>query len=277
MAYLNVGEENSAPIDLYYEDHGAGTPVVLIHGYPLSSQSWEKQVTTLLNAGYRVISYDRRGFGNSSRPACGYDYETFTRDLHTLMTRLDLRDTVLIGFAMGTGEVTRYLGTCDSSRVSKAVLIAPLPPFLLKTPDNPEGIPGAVFDRMMEAVVADRAAYTKAFLDDYYNVDVLGGMLVSEHALRMNWNVAVGASATGTLDCIRSWLTDFRDDLPKIDVPTLVIQGDQDRILPFKATGKRLPGLINDAQFVVIEGGPHGIRWTHAEEVNQALLDFLGR
>lgn len=277
MAYLHVGEENSGPIDLYYEDHGSGTPIILIHGYPLSSQSWEKQVPALLNAGYRVIAYDRRGFGKSSQPAYGYDYTTFTRDLHILMTTLDLREAVLIGFAMGTGEVTRYLVTYGAERISKAVLIAPLQPFLLKTPDNPVGICGAVFDTMMDAIVADRAAYLKTLLDDYYNVDVLGGIRVSDQAFQMNWIIALDASAKGTLDCIRSWLTDFRGDLPKIDVPTLVVQGDQDRILPFNATGKRLPGLIKNTQFVTIEGGPHGIRWTHAEEVNQALLDFLGR
>lgn len=277
MAYLHVGAENSGPIDLYYEDHGAGTPVVLIHGYPLGSQAWEKQVPILLNAGFRVITYDRRGFGGSSKPTFGYDYDTFARDLHILMTTLDLRDAVLIGFAMGTGEVVRYLGTRGSSRVSKAVLIAPLPPYLLKTPDNPQGVDGNIFDRMMEAVSTDRAAYMTAFLDGYYNVDVLGGIRVSEQRLQLSWNVAVGASAKGTLDCVRSWLTDFRNELPKIDVPTLVVQGDQDRIYPFNATGRRLPGLIKDAQFVVIEGGPHAICWTHAEEVNQALLDFLGR
>lgn len=277
MAYLHVGEENSGPIDLYYEDHGAGTPVVLIHGYPLSSHVWEKQALILLNAGYRVIAYDRRGFGNSSHPAVGYDYDTFARDLHTLMATLDLRDTVLIGFAMGTGEVTRYLATYGSKRISKAVMLAPLPPFLLKTPDNPEGVNGAVFDRMMRAIVADRPAYMKAFLDDYYNVNVLGGIRVSEQRLQLSWNIAVGASATGTLECVRSWLTDFRDDLLRIDVPTLVIQGDQDRIFPFNVTGKRLPGLIKDARFVVIEGGPHAIGWTHAEEVNLTLLDFLDR
>jgi non-heme chloroperoxidase len=277
VAYLHVGEENSGSIDLYYEDHGAGTPVVLIHGYLLSSQSWEKQVPILLYAGYRVIAYDRRGFGKSSQPACGYDYATLTRDLRLLMTTLDLRNAVLIGFAMGSGEVIRYLATYGSERISKAILIAPLQPFLLKTPDNPEGICGAVFDRMMDAIVEDRPACMKTLLDDYYNVDVLGGIRVSDQALQMNWNVAIDASATGSLDCIRSWLTDFRDDLPKIDVPILVVQGDQDRILPYSATGKRLPGLIKGAQFVVIEGGPHGIRWTHAEEVNQALLDFLGR
>ena len=277
VAYITVGEENSASINLYYEDHGSGTPVVLIHGFPLSGHSWEKQVPILLNAGFRVIAYDRRGFGDSSQPAFGYDYDTFAHDLHTLMTTLDLRDTVLVGCAMGTGEVVRYLATYGSARVSKAILLAPLPPFLLKMADNPAGVNGSVFDNIRKAIVADRPAYLKAFLDECYNVDVLGGIRVSDETLHLSWTVAVGASATGTLECVAAWLTDFRADLPKIDVPTLVVHGDQDRILPIDATGKRLPALIKDVRFEVIAGGPHAIAWTHAEEVNQALLDFLER
>ncbi len=277
MGYIPVGTENSDSINLHYEDHGAGTPVVLIHGYPLSGQSWEKQLSVLLNAGYRVITYDRRGFGESSQPTVGYDYDTFAHDLHILMTWLDLRDAALVGHCMGTGEVTRYLGAYGSERVRKTALLAPLPPYLLRTADNPEGVRQSVFDGIMKAIVANRPAYMKAFLDDCYNVDVLGDSRVSEQDVQLSWTVAVGASAKGTLDCVSSWLTDFRQDLPKIEVPTLVVQGDQDRIFPINATGKRLPALIKDAQFVFIEGGPHAIIWTHAEEVNRALLDFLGR
>ncbi len=277
MPYVSVGKENSGSIDLYYEDHGAGKPVVLIHGFPLSGHSWEKQTPVLLHAGYRVITYDRRGFGDSSQPTTGYDYDTFAADLNALMTKLDLRDVVLVGFSMGTGEVARYLGAYGSERVSKAVLLSPIPPFLLKTADNPEGVDGSVFDGIMKAIVADRPSYLSAFFSQFYNVDVLGGTRISDDAVRLSWNVAAGASATATLQCVPSWLTDFRPDLKKFDVPTLVVQGDQDRILPIASTGKRLPALIKDAQFVVIEGGPHAIGWTHAEEVNRALLDFLGK
>jgi non-heme chloroperoxidase len=284
MPYVTVGKENSASIDIYYEDFGAGQPVVLIHGFPLSGHSWEKQVRVLLEAGYRVITYDRRGFGDSSQPSFGYDYDTFAADLNMLLTELDLRDVVLVGFSMGTGEVTRYLGKYGSERVSKAVLMAPVPPFLLKTDDNPEGVDRSVFDGIMKSIVEDRPAYLSAFLKDFFNVDVFLGDSealpaergrISNDAIQMSWNVAVGASAKGTLDCVPSWLTDFRDDLPRINVPTLIIQGDADRILPIHSTGARLPKLIKDSRLVVIPGGPHAINWTHAEQVNPVLVDFL--
>ncbi|MBD2534207.1 alpha/beta hydrolase [Nostoc flagelliforme FACHB-838] len=275
MPYITVGQENSGNIDIYYEDIGAGQPVVLIHGFPLSGHSWEKQVGVLLKAGYRIVTYDRRGFGDSSQPSFGYDYDTFAADLNTLLTELDLRDTVLVGFSMGTGEVTRYLGKYGSERVSKAVLMAPVPPFLLKTDDNPEGVDRSVFDGIMKSIVDDRPAYLSTFFKDFYNVDMFLGTRISDDAIRLSWNVAAGASAKGTLDCVPSWLTDFRDDLPCIDVPTLIVQGDADRILPHHSTGARLPKLIKDSRLVVIPGGPHAINWTHADQVNSVLLDFL--
>ncbi|WP_331082479.1 alpha/beta hydrolase [Actinophytocola sp.] len=275
MPHVTVGRENSADIELYYEDLGSGSPVLLIHGYPLSGHSWEKQVPPLLAAGHRVITYDRRGFGDSSQPSGGYDYDTFTADLTTLIETLDLRDLTLVGFSMGTGEVTRYLGTHGSARVRKAVLLAPIPPFLLKTDDNPEGVDRAVFDGIEAAIVADRPAYLKAFLDDFYNVDKLGGTRISDQAWQLSWNVAAGASVIATLACVSTWLTDFRDDVSKIDVPTLVVQGDEDRILPIDATGRRLAALLKDVRFVEIPGGPHNIGWTHSDEVNAALLDFV--
>ena len=275
MPYVTVGKENSGSIDIYYEDHGAGQPIVLIHGFPLNGHSWEKQVAVLLEAGYRVITYDRRGFGNSSQPSFGYDYDTFAADLNRLMTELDLRDTVLVGFSMGTGEVTRYLGKYGSERVSKAVLMAPVPPFLLKTDDNPEGVDRSVYDEIMKSIVEDRPAYLSEFLKDFYNADVLLGERISNEAIEMSWNIAVGASAKGTLDCVPSWLTDFRDDLPRIDVPTLIIHGDADRLLPLDSTAARLPKLIKDSRLVLISGGPHAINWTHAAQVNPVLLDFL--
>jgi pimeloyl-ACP methyl ester carboxylesterase len=275
MPHITVGQENSGPIELYYEDHGTGAPVVLIHGYPLSSRAWDKQVPVLLEAGHRVITYDRRGFGASSQPASGYDYDTFAADLDSLLAALDLTDVTLVGHSMGTGEVTRYLGTYGSARITRGVLVSPIPPFLLHTDDNPEGLPGTLFDGFAQAAGADTPAWMKGFLDNFYNMDVLGGTLVSEQAFQASWNVATAASAAAAVACIPTWVTDFRADLAKIDVPVLVIQGDADRILPFPNTGQRLPGLIKDMQLVVIEGGPHAIAWTHAGQVNTALLSFL--
>ncbi|GAA4576823.1 alpha/beta fold hydrolase [Planotetraspora kaengkrachanensis] len=275
MPKVVVGQENGSDIEIYYEDNGTGVPVVLIHGYPLNGHSWEKQQRVLLAAGYRVITYDRRGFGQSSHPTVGYDYDTFAADLNTLLDALDLGSVVLVGFSMGTGEVTRYIGTYGTARVKKAALLGAIPPFLLKTDDNPEGVDGAVFEGIQKAIVADRFAYLKDFLDNFYNVDVLGGTRISDQAWQGSFNVAAGASAYATYACVGSWLTDFRDDLPKFDVPTLVVHGDADRILPFEATAARLPGLIKDLRFVKVEGGPHNIAWTHPEEVNEALLAFL--
>ena len=275
MPYVTVGKENSGNIDLYYEDHGAGRPVVLIHGWPLSSKSWEKQVPALIDAGYRVVAYDRRGFGNSAKPAFGYDYDTLAEDLHKLMTELDLTGATLVGFSMGGGEVARYLGTYGSDRVDSAVFISAIPPFLLKTAENPEGVDGSVFDGIMESIIADRPAFLSGFFSEFYNVDVLGGDRISDEVVRFSWNIAATASPRGTLDSVSAWLTDFRGDLRSIDVPVLVIHGDADRIVPFTASGKRIPGLIRESRLVVVEGGPHGIIWTHAGRVNRELLDFL--
>jgi non-heme chloroperoxidase len=277
MPYMNIGEENSGTIDLYYEDHGTGQPVVLIHGWPLSGRSWEKQVSALLDAGYRVITYDRRGFGDSSKPTFGYDYDTFAADLHKLMMTLDLRDAALVGFSMGGGEVARYLGTHGSQRVSKTVFMAAIPPFLLRTSENPGGVDGSVFEGIKNAIAVDRPAFLSKFLADFYNVAILGGKRISDEVVRLSWNIAAGASPKGTLDCVQAWLTDFRQDLARIDVPTLVVHGDADRILPLAATGKRTPEFVKGSKLVVVEGGPHGLNWTHAEEVNRALLDFLGQ
>jgi len=275
MPRLTVGTENGAPIDIHYEDHGSGDPVVLIHGYPLDGNSWERQERELLASGYRVISYDRRGFGRSSQPTVGYDYDTFAADLKTLLEHLDLQDAILVGFSMGTGEVTRYLGTYGSERVRKAALLGALPPFLLKTDDNPEGVDGEVFEQIKAAIVKDRYAYFKDFFDNFYNVDKLMPERISEQAWQANFGVAAGASPFATYACVDTWLTDFRDDLPKIDVPVLVVHGTEDRILPFEATAARLPALIDDVRLVAVEGGPHNIAWTHPDEVNRALLEFV--
>ena len=276
MPYITVGKENSGDIELYYEDHGSGQPVVLIHGYPLSGTSWERQVPALLEAGYRVVTYDRRGFGKSSQPATGYNYDTFAEDLHKLITRLKLQDFTLVGFSMGGGEVARYIGKYGPIGVSKAVFISGVPPYLLKTADNPEGVDGSVFSGIQKAVAADRYAFFSAFFQNFYNTDTLLPNRISEQAIQASWNVAVGSSATASFACVSAWHEDFRKDLARIDVPTLVIQGDPDRILPVAATGLRTAKLIKGARQVIVKDGPHAITWTHAEEVNGALLAFLG-
>jgi non-heme chloroperoxidase len=273
---LIVGSENDVAIAIHYEDHGSGQPVVLIHGYPLNGNSWERQERELLAQGYRVISYDRRGFGRSSQPTVGYDYDTFAADLNALLEHLDLKDVVLVGFSMGTGEVTRYLGSYGSARVRKAALLGAIPPYLRKTDDNPEGVDGAVFDQIKAAIATDRYAWFKDFLDNFYNTDKLMPERISEQAWQASFNVAAGASPFASYACVDTWLTDFRADLPKIDVPVLVIHGTDDRILPFEATAARLPDLIDDVKLVAVEGGPHNIAWTHPNDVNGALLDFIG-
>jgi non-heme chloroperoxidase len=275
MPRVQVGTENSAPIEIHYEDHGSGTPIVLVHGYPLDGNSWERQEAALLPAGYRAISYDRRGFGRSSQPTVGYDYDTFAADLNALLDHLGLDEVALAGFSMGTGEVTRYIGTYGTGRVSKALLFGVIPPFLLKTDDNPEGVDGQVFEDIKAAIVKDRYAYFKDFFDNFYNVDKLAPDRIGEQALQASFNVAAGASPYASLACVDSWLEDFRDDVAKFDVPTLVVHGTEDRILPFDATAARLPDLIEDLELVKVEGGPHNIGWTHPDEVNSALLDFL--
>src|ERR1700756_1319244 len=277
MPYVTVGKENSGDIQLYYEDHGSGDPVVLIHGYPLSGASWEKQVSALLSAGRRVITYDRRGFGKSSQPTTGYNYDTFAEDLQKVVTHLNLQNFALVGFSMGGGEVARYIGKYGSKGVSHAVFISSVPPFLLKTSDNPDGVDASVFEGIKKAVAADRYAFFTAFFKDFYNTDVNLGKRVSEEAVQASWNTAAIASAYASLACVPTWHEDFRKDVAKIDVPTLVIHGDADRIVPFSASGSRTAKLINGAELVVIKDGPHNVAWTHADEVNSALTNFLAK
>ena len=275
MSYVTVGIENDAAIEVHFEDHGSGHPIVLIHGYPLNGNSWERQERELLANGYRVITYDRRGFGKSSQPTVGYDYDTFASDLKALIEHVDLSDVVLVGFSMGTGEVVRYLATYGSERVRKAVLLGTIAPFVLKTDNNPEGVDGAVFDGIKAAVANDRYAFFEGFFNNFYNVDALGGTRISDRAWQASFNVAVGSSPFASYACVDTWLTDFRADLPKIDVPVLVMHGTADRILPFESTAARLPALIADCKLVPVEGGPHNIGWTFPDEVNGALLTFL--
>jgi non-heme chloroperoxidase len=275
MSHITVGHENSVEINLHYTDRGTGRPVVLIHGYPLDGGSWEKQEDRLLDAGYRVITYDRRGFGASSKPAAGYDYDTFADDLDKVLTALDLRDVVLVGFSMGTGEVARYLARHGSARVAKAVFLASLEPYLIKTADNPTGVDQSVFDGILATARKDRYAWFTQFYNDFYNLDENLGSRISEEAVRNSWNVAAGAGAMASWAVVPTWGTDFRGDIDKVDVPALIVHGTHDRILPIDATGREFTKRLPNARYVEIDGAPHGMLWTHGDEVSDLLVEFL--
>jgi non-heme chloroperoxidase len=275
MAYVTVGMENSEPIELYYEDHGSGSPVVLIHGFPLNGRAWERQERALIGQGRRVITYDRRGFGKSGRPTTGYDYDTFAGDLDLLVKTLDLRDFDLAGHSMGGGEIARYLGKFGTERVRKAAIISGIPPFLLKTQETPTGVPQEVFDQIAGGVTADRFAFFTQWNKDFYNTDQYLGSRVSAEFVQDSWYTAVSASPAGTIACVPTWHTDFRADLRKIDIPVLVLHGTQDRVLPIEACGPRTHELIKGSEYKAIEGAPHGLCWTHADEVNAELLRFF--
>jgi len=275
MPYIQIGEENGSELDLYFEDRGSGQPVVLIHGWPLSGASWERQAAALLAAGYRVITYDRRGFGRSSQPGDGYDYDTLARDMYELIEALDLTNVTLVGFSMGGGEVARYMRKYnDIGRVTKCCFMASIAPALRKSGSNPEGVDPGVFEGIKQGIETDRYTFLEGFLQNFYNADVLP-KLISQAAIHASFNVGAGSSYQGFLACVDAWLEDFRDDVASIKVPTLVIHGDADRILPIAATGERMPKLIPGAQLHVVKDGPHGLNWTHAAEVNTALLKFL--
>jgi non-heme chloroperoxidase len=275
MAYFTVGEENSMSIGLYYEDHGSGRPVVLIHGFPLSGRAWERQERALLAAGHRVITYDRRGFGKSSQPTIGYDYDTFTADLNRLVTMLDLRDFDLAGHSMGGGEVAHYLGTYGSERVRRAAIVSGIPPYLPKAPDNPEGVPQEVLEKTVAGLTLDRFAFYTQWNMDFYNLDGMPSSRVSQQVVQDSWNTAVSASPAGAIASVPSWCTDFRGDLKKIDIPVLVLHGTEDRVLPIKACGPRTHEMISSSEYMPIEGAPHGLCWTHANEVNDQLVRFF--
>jgi non-heme chloroperoxidase len=275
MATVTVGTENTTDIELYYEDHGTGQPVVLIHGYPLDGHSWERQTAALADAGYRVITYDRRGFGRSSKVMTGNDYDTYAADLDVLLRTLDLQDAVLVGFSMGSGEVARYLGTHGSDRVAKAAFLASLQPFLLQTDDNPNGVPQDVFDGIQAAARGDRYAWFETFFADFFNTDENLGSRLTEAALRANWVTAIGSAPASAYAVVPTWVTDFRADVDKIDVPALILHGTADRILPIDATARAFHQRLPQATYVEIDGAPHGLLLTHAEEVNNALLSFL--
>lgn len=280
MGTITVGTENSTPIELYYEDHGSGQPVVLIHGYPLNGHSWERQTRELLAAGYRVITYDRRGFGGSSKVHAGYDYDTFAADLNTVLETLDLTDVVLVGFSMGTGELARYVGTYGHKRIAKLAFLASLEPFLVQRDDNPEGVPQEVFDGISEAARGDRYAWYTQFFSDFYNLDENLGTRISQEVVTGSWNVATASAPVAAYAVVPTWIEDFRSDVDAVresGKPTLILHGTADNILPIDATARRFSKLVPDAQYVEIEGAPHGLLWTHADEVNEALAAFLAR
>jgi pimeloyl-ACP methyl ester carboxylesterase len=278
MSTITVGTQNSTDIELHYEDQGEGQPVVLIHGYPLDGNSWEKQTAVLLESGYRVITYDRRGFGQSSKAAAGYDYDTFAADLNTLLSELDLNDVILVGFSMGTGEIARYIKTYGAGRVTKMAFLASLEPFVLRTQDNPEGVPQENFDGIVAAAKADRYSWFTGFYENFYNLDQNLGTRISDEVVRASWNTAVGSAPVAAYAVVPSWLEDFREDVQAVKdaaKPTLILHGTEDRILPIDVTGRRFSALVPDAQYVEIDGAPHGLLWTHADEVNTALAKFL--
>lgn len=280
MAFITVGQENSTPVELYYEDQGAGQPVVLIHGYPLNGHSWEKQTRELLAAGYRVITYDRRGFGRSSKVGSGYSYDTFAADLNTVLETLELSDVILVGFSMGTGELARYVARYGHERVAKLAFLASLEPFLVQRDDNPEGVPQDVFDGIAAAAKGDRYAWYTQFFKDFYNLDENLGSRISQEAVTGSWNVAIGSAPVAAYAVVPTWIEDFRSDVDAVRAagkPTLILHGTKDNILPIDATARRFHEAVPDADYVEVEGAPHGLLWTHADEVNDALMEFLRR
>lgn len=280
MGYITVGQENSTSIELYYEDQGSGQPVVLIHGYPLNGHSWERQTRELLDAGYRVITYDRRGFGQSSKVGTGYDYDTFAADLNTVLETLDLRDVVLIGFSMGTGELARYVSRYGHGRVAKLAFLASLEPFLVARDDNPEGVPQEVFDGIAAAAKGDRYAWFTQFYNDFYNLDENLGSRISQEVVTANWNLSVTSAPVAAYAVVPAWIEDFRADVDAVrdaGKPTLILHGTKDNILPIDATARRFHQAVPAADYIEVEGAPHGLLWTHADEVNAALTAFLAK
>ncbi|MGY1455403.1 alpha/beta fold hydrolase [Streptomyces sp. SS8] len=280
MGYVKVGSENTTDIELYYEDQGSGQPVVLIHGYPLDGHSWELQTRELLAAGYRVITYDRRGFGQSSKVGEGYDYDTFAADLNTLLETLDLRDVILVGFSMGTGELARYVKTYGHERIAKLAFLASLEPFLVQTDDNPGGVPRSVFEGIEEAARADRYAWYTQFFKDFYNLDENLGSRVSQEAVDAGWNTATSSAPVAAYAVVPAWIEDFREDVAAVRAagkPSLILHGTADNILPVDSTGRPFHKAFPEAEYVEVDGAPHGLLWTHATEVNEALLAFVGK
>lgn len=273
MGYITVGQQNSTPVELYYEDHGAGQPVVLIHGYPLNGASWERQTREIVKAGYRVITYDRRGFGNSSKVTSGYDYDTFASDLDKVLTALDLTDVILVGFSMGTGELARYARLFGTERVAKFAFLASLEPGMLG-----QGVPQSVFDGIDEAARKDRFAWFTEFYKNFYNLDENLGSRISQEAVTASWNTATQSAPDAAYLVVPTWVEDFTEDVAAVQAsgkPSLIAHGTADNILPIDPTGRAFHAAFPEAEYAEIEGAPHGMLWTHADEVNAVLLPFI--
>jgi pimeloyl-ACP methyl ester carboxylesterase len=275
MPFINSVQNKSDAVKIYYEDLGVGKPVVFIHGWPLSGSMWEYQVTQLPQHGLRCIIYDRRGFGKSDRPFTGYDYNTLAGDLKSLLDELNINDVTLVGFSMGGGEIAKYFSLYNGKRISKVVLISAVVPYLLKTPDNPDGVPQEHFDKNRKAITADRPTFLEGFNKDFYGVGPANHP-VTDAYLANSLNKAMDASPIATIECAKSFSsTDFRQDIKKINVPTLIIHGDKDKTVPIKLTGEQSAKLISGAIFKVYEGAPHGLWFTEKEKLNQDLIDFI--
>lgn len=276
MNYISTTcKEKGKKIKLAYQDFGEGQPILFIHGWPLSQRMWEHQISFFVNAGYRIITYDRRGFGESDQPWNGYDYDTFASDLNDVINSLSLENIILVGFSMGGGEVARYIGNYGTTKLAKAVLLGSVVPFLLETEDNPNGVDGSVFDGMKQGIASDRADFFQGFGRNFVNIEANKDR-VSEAQVLLNWHIACSASRKGTLNCVDAFgKTDFRKDCEAFDIPTLILHGDDDGIVPKEVSSEKAVNFIKDASLQLISGGPHAFYTTHHAEVNQAILDFI--
>lgn len=275
MPYFEVQHNNETPVRLHYHDYGKGRPVVLLHGWPLSSDMWEYQLPALVNAGFRCIAYDRRGFGHSSRPWAPYDYDTLTADLHALMGHLQLEDVTLVGFSMGGGEVARYFGRYGAERIHSIVLLGAITPFMLKTADNPDGTEQAVFQEMLDKLAEDRMAFLDNFGKQFFGIGAMNHP-VSTPLLHYYHQVASAASPAATTACVHAFSeTDFRQDLPAIKVPALIIHGDADKIVPIDSSAEKTSAALPHARYIIYQGAPHGFFYTHRDLLNNDLLTFL--
>jgi non-heme chloroperoxidase len=275
MPFIKSSSNVSEPVNIYYEDLGKGKNVVFIHGWPLSGSMWEYQVTTLVNHGIRCITYDRRGFGKSDYPATGYDYNTLAGDLKAIIEGLDLQDVTLVGFSMGGGEIAKYFSLFGGARVKKVVLISAVVPYMLQTEDNPDGVPQEVFDKMAKAMTEDRPTFLEGFNKDFYGIDLLNHP-VTEAYLANASNKAMESSPIATIECAKAFATtDFREDIVKINVPTLIIHGKADKTVPIAATGDQSAKLINGATYFIYENAPHGLWFTEKETLNNDLIEFI--
>jgi non-heme chloroperoxidase len=273
MPYIT--KNDSQNVELYYEDFGSGQPLILIHGWPLSGKSWEMQIPVLLNLGYRVITYDRRGFGKSSPTADGYDYDSLAKDLHELISQLELKNVILFGFSMGGGEVVRYLTNYGSENIDKVALISSIIPLVKQKEDNPDGVPQEKLDTIMESLKTDRVTFLESFHKDFYSYGLLS-QSVSQKQLDYDWSIASCASPIATIKCAESWAnTDFRPELVNVKVRTLIVHGDNDKVVPIETAGKQAAQGIANNEFMIIEGAPHGLNVTHADELNTIITKFL--